>query len=279
MADASSNNEQSHGKHGKGRKKAGGNPRIDMTPMVDLAFLLLTFFVLTSNLNTPKVMQMTVPVDGIPMPIDQQFASTILIDGNKDGKVYVYHGRLNNLPAKGLAEYTLNGKNGIRQYMLDQNKEIAAKMKYVRSVYKSGKLDQISYDKLKSILAENARPEPNPAYRDTILEKRKREDYSVTMTRLDKDLIKHALSDTTFRSIGSNIRNNSEAPFFVIKWGNAAKYSDVINVLDELKITDNSKYAVTKINSEELQKLSEKTGVIYPELSQPLPAEPINNLK
>ncbi len=35
--------------------------RIDMTPMVDLAFLLLTFFILTTTLNKLKVMDIVMP--------------------------------------------------------------------------------------------------------------------------------------------------------------------------------------------------------------------------
>ena len=34
---------------------------IDMTPMVDLAFLLLTFFILTTTLNKLKVMEIGMP--------------------------------------------------------------------------------------------------------------------------------------------------------------------------------------------------------------------------
>ncbi|UPT65565.1 MAG: biopolymer transporter ExbD [Sphingobacteriales bacterium JAD_PAG50586_3] len=49
-----------HGKHEKKRpKKSAG--RVDMTPMVDLGFLLLTFFVLTSSLKEPQVMELSVP--------------------------------------------------------------------------------------------------------------------------------------------------------------------------------------------------------------------------
>jgi len=94
MAEIADGGGGDHGKHGKkGRKKGGGNPRVDMTPMVDLAFLLLTFFVLTSNLNKAKTMEMAVPKDKVDtngMKIDDDLAHTILLDGNKDGKIYVY---------------------------------------------------------------------------------------------------------------------------------------------------------------------------------------------
>jgi biopolymer transport protein ExbD len=49
-----------HKKGGKVRSKKSST-RIDMTPMVDLAFLLLTFFVLTSTLNKPQTMEITMP--------------------------------------------------------------------------------------------------------------------------------------------------------------------------------------------------------------------------
>lgn len=51
-----------HGKHEKKRAKKAST-RIDMTPMVDLAFLLLTFFILTSTFNKPKAMEINYPAD------------------------------------------------------------------------------------------------------------------------------------------------------------------------------------------------------------------------
>ena len=49
------------GKGGKKRAKKMST-KIDMTPMVDLAFLLLTFFMLTTTFNKPQTMEINMPV-------------------------------------------------------------------------------------------------------------------------------------------------------------------------------------------------------------------------
>src|SRR6476660_7623862 len=60
------------------------NSRVDLTAMVDLAFLLITFFMLTTSLSKPKSMNLTMPADGPSMPVDENRTMTILIDaGNK----------------------------------------------------------------------------------------------------------------------------------------------------------------------------------------------------
>ena len=56
--------------------------RMDMTPLVDLGFLLLTFFILTTHLLDQRVMNLNLPAPGPSMPANN--ALTILLDG-RDG--------------------------------------------------------------------------------------------------------------------------------------------------------------------------------------------------
>src|ERR1044071_6498834 len=80
-------------KHKKIRAKKSST-HIDMTPMVDLAFLLLTFFILTTTFSKPKTMEINMPVKP-DKPEEQQkikdsLALTILLTENN--KVVWYKG-------------------------------------------------------------------------------------------------------------------------------------------------------------------------------------------
>lgn len=66
-------------------------PKIDMTPMVDLGFLLITFFIFTSELTKPKTMDIKVPKDGPSQPTKESTTMTILISGND--KLFYYNGK------------------------------------------------------------------------------------------------------------------------------------------------------------------------------------------
>jgi len=76
------------------RHKKMQSPKIDMTPMVDLGFLLITFFIFTSELTKPKGFDLKMPHDGPPMPTKESTTMTILIDRND--KLYYYNGKEEN---------------------------------------------------------------------------------------------------------------------------------------------------------------------------------------
>ena len=61
MAGAEVAESKSHAKGKKKKKRAGVH--IDMTPMVDVAMLLLTFFMLTTVFNKPQTMELNLPPD------------------------------------------------------------------------------------------------------------------------------------------------------------------------------------------------------------------------
>ena len=116
----------SGGKGGKKRAKKMST-KIDMTPMVDLAFLLLTFFMLTTTFAKPNVMQLTMPVkktdDVEDTKIKASQAMTIVL--GKDNKAYYYFGLntpLDKTVAKPELKVTNFSANGIRQVLLDRQR-------------------------------------------------------------------------------------------------------------------------------------------------------------
>lgn len=254
MAEAVNTNSNEQPKKGR---PANRMPRIDMTPMVDLAFLLLTFFVLTSCLNKPKTMEMVVPADPGIMPVYEGIAHTILLDGSKD-KIYYFSGMLSDETQ--LQEIAMGEE--LRKLIGEINSGIAADMAYLDTVFASGKFASDDYAKLDAILKAATTSNTDPEAVANL----KAENYSECIGLMKTDLDAGVMSDATHKKIGSVIRSCDEAPFFIIKWGNDAMYGDVIDVIDELKIGHVSKYALTKISEAELRALSKQTGKEYPEL-------------
>ncbi len=72
---------------GGGGKTAGGKRRVgfvlDMTPLVDIAFLLLTFFMFATTMAQPSLMEMRIPPDiDSPVPIEAEDVLTLFIAEN-----------------------------------------------------------------------------------------------------------------------------------------------------------------------------------------------------
>ena len=74
-------------KAGVGRIKKA-NLKIDMTPMVDLGFLLISFFIFTTEISKPVVTNLYMPRDGKPINIPESKSLTILLSNNDDISLY-----------------------------------------------------------------------------------------------------------------------------------------------------------------------------------------------
>lgn len=225
MAEVNTDGGGGGGKHKKKGRKSAGQPRIDMTPMVDLAFLLLTFFVLTSQLNKTKATELLVPKktenQDDKVKIDSAKAVTILLEGNKGGKIYYYTGMLPKETGK-IQQTTLDPKTGLRSIVIDRNREVITSMNELRNQLRKEKITKAAFDTIQ---------------------------------------------------LDANHKSMFAAPFFIVKWGGDATYGQVIDVIDELKICDVGRYALTKISQPEYEVLSVKTGIKYKDMLPPGTAE------
>lgn len=133
---------ESGGGDDKGKKHGKkGSARIDMTPMVDLGFLLLTFFVLTSTFAKPKVMSLVYPAKEDTPPKDVPKVKNGITFIVSDDRIFYYKGQFYPVgspdgPPTQLTE-TNFGPDGIRKILRDNNTFVLNKITEAK-----GKLDK-----------------------------------------------------------------------------------------------------------------------------------------
>lgn len=138
---------------GKGGKQKGKSKkmstRVDFTPMVDLGFLLITFFMLTTTMLKPQTMEISMPskdkvTEKEQTKIKASKAITIIL--GKDNKVYYYFGtRENNIDPK--IEATNFSNDGIRKVLLMRNAEVMQKIVELKNQKAQNKLKEEDYKK------------------------------------------------------------------------------------------------------------------------------------
>ena len=198
---------QNEGGKQKGKKRSKRHStHIDMTPMVDLACLLLTFFMLTTAFSKAKVMEIVLPEkekkeEQTKKPqVDSSRALNIILIGND--KVLWYNGLANPakppLPKMHLTDFS---DDGIRKVLLARNKELFTSIEQMNQDVITGKI---------------VMP------RDSIDAQRKR------FMRADK-----------------------KGPVVLIKASDNVKYKNVVDIFDEMAISNIALYALIDINDVE----------------------------
>lgn len=191
--------------HGKRKAKKHGT-HIDMTPMVDLACLLLTFFMLTTAFSKPKVMEIIMPEKPKPTDPPQKNAEipksrTLNLILSKGDVVYWYFGKPGE-PLEGTKiEKADFSKDGIRKILLQKNKALFEKIETLNMKVVKG-VEKISMDTLQARI--------------------------------------------------KNFKKDDKAgPIVLIKADEGIKYKNMVDIIDEMAITNIARYSLVDLDPKE----------------------------
>ena len=113
-------------KKGPGVKKAKKlSTRVDMTPMVDLGFLLITFFVFTATMSSPTTLDLNMPKDikDLKEQTEVKESGVLTIMLGKGNQVYYYEGKL----AEDANNFKQTTFKGIRDVIIAKKKEVISR--------------------------------------------------------------------------------------------------------------------------------------------------------
>jgi len=149
MAEAPGGGEEGGGggRHKKKRAKKG-RTHIDMTPMVDLAFLLLTFFILTTTMYKPSTLQLTFPVppeDDQPKELDKVNNALTLFLTKKDA-IYYYRDAFK----PGETQLSLTNFKDVEKMLIELNKPTVERINELSKQLNEKKITEEVYDSLKN---------------------------------------------------------------------------------------------------------------------------------
>lgn len=99
------------------KRKGRHTTKIDFTPMVDLGFLLITFFMLTTVLTKSHVLTVNMPVEGPKTPLPPENALTVIL--SEENTVYYYAGdEFDKMQVTGFS------KDGIRSILMEHRSRV-----------------------------------------------------------------------------------------------------------------------------------------------------------
>jgi biopolymer transport protein ExbD len=155
------NTESSGSKKGKKKGAKKVSTRIDLTPMVDLGFLLITFFMLTTTMIKPQTMEIAMPSkDKVPeeeqTKVKASRAITIIL--GKDNKVFYYEGTRDNDidPTVVLTDFS---SGGIRKFLIERNYDVILKVEDLKKEEMSKHMSAEEFEKQKlDIMSDKKAP-------------------------------------------------------------------------------------------------------------------------
>ncbi|MFZ4462845.1 MAG: ExbD/TolR family protein [Bacteroidales bacterium] len=145
MAEVSQGTGGGHKKGGKKRSKKAST-RIDFTPMVDLGFLLITFFMLATSLIKQQTMEITMPSDKKVTEENQTVAKAsqaVTLILAKNDRVFYYFGQ----PDAANVIETDYSATGLRQILLEKNYDIAKQVEELKVEKAKTKMEDDVYRK------------------------------------------------------------------------------------------------------------------------------------
>jgi len=203
MAEIQQAGDSGKGKHSKVRAKKSST-HIDMTPMVDLAFLLLTFFIFTTTFSKPKTMDITMPVkdkEAEPTKVPGSQSLTLLLTANDKIVWFMGVDSGETAPITNTADFSLNGPRSIHKLLLEKNKLV--------------------YDQV----------------------------------RLVEDSVKRKLIEDDQQTVNKHKAQVKAAEkkglIVLIKPDSTSKYKNLVDILDEMLITNVARYAIVDLTPSE----------------------------
>jgi biopolymer transport protein ExbD len=101
----------------KGSKR---NINIDFAPMVDLGFLLITFFIFTTKMQESKAFELKMPADGVDT--EAKLSTTITLRMKEHGVIDYLEGNEETVLQSGTV--SLYGKPSLRDQLIDKRRRI-----------------------------------------------------------------------------------------------------------------------------------------------------------
>ncbi len=153
--------QESGGKKGKKKGAKKVSTRIDFTPMVDLGFLLITFFMLTTTMIKPQTMEIAMPskdkvAEEEQTKVKASRAITIILV--KNNKILYYEGTRENDVDPVVVPTDFSSK-GIRKFLIEKNYDVMVKVADLEKERRAKSMSEEEFDKKKNeLMADKKAP-------------------------------------------------------------------------------------------------------------------------